>query len=1407
MNNRRRLTLSSREYRHLRNSRQNNILKKDDDHQVEAAARCSVDAILDKSENNNDNNDVVEETMKHNDSDDEDDNNHKDANDGGINHIPMQSSVTTMPASQRPPQEHVRPKSYTVRTSAYVQHIAEVCHIINTDLRWRTLSPTSSPMPATSATSAAATKSGASLHEQRCSHCSTNKNARTTTLFSWEFGDDLSAVMAFASLYENTDDGHDTNTKNDKNDNTNDDDDEIEDTTFESAMHLYSRMYHRKGPWFDIVDIFDRYYYNKPPPPPLAAPPPPPLAAKFFVNKINEDEDDRLTMKKMKKEMSASTAIIKPIVDNVIEIIDSSGDDEKVATTNNDDSKNSKKRSTMKNFFTPRQQRMSLSKSSPSHDHHDCSRQVAEIENALHRLFVDVLRLSSMGFIRTFSTEYECGDVIGNTTRGGLLSIDERREILRQLGGGGRKSPSTTTTSKNSNNSSLSNSSSSNNSSSSSNNEILNQMLCQQSVLTSFSKMSSISSSQKMKNGKESRGSSRVMLPVIKHVNRLLRRKMAQKLASMMTIVANKTDTSKAEKIIHKVWSTAYTCHCKFYGGHDADGEGSNNKMKDTVFAFRLREAPLRALRRYMRLFLCAGGGPGAMRGDGTNGWISVLDKNDQLSSSTSSSESKWHNVVYPGLQSRFGLEYYEFRDSYYNNISVSTNSDTTQSSTNVKGPFTCYCEFQSWETGVEIRSFIDRANEIYEIERQIQRKRGRESRELLDDTSTRARIVNVEKNATVCLLGRDGYDLLTKEGREDIVTSIMLGTFTVDISVDFTVIYQIIENDILLLSNSTTGDDDDGYDDDFICDAERIIAVCAIICHRILQIRIKYPSAQVLSLIDRPWLRHLCLDATLAYVLWDCVPIFERRGHHLSAVSILQTLLFGQDGMTTNCLAGDVISNPNHLLCQETIKAKPYVECLLPRRNRGKAMERLFIDNTHAERRAKKQMAKEEAAKGNKKSRTGTEETDQSPPRLLCNFDLSNMESIPFCSVRNLARRSSMPLPQTNERRVLLIRPKCDDWSPITDVAVANAITSDSNRDVGTGKRCSFVGWEMHTLQDEQESHRSLNVEELAMEEYHFGRLPDVGEGDDIVKGNWVGWHDEGAHVRALFRILCLECLMKCCSDNELEDEHSTVRLTPYQRSPHDLHVGNFCTVSGSQGRGFYERRRNAIESYLTDLAQLDARNIGDKVYEAIKIRWDHHVDDRSRLKDTRLLKDVMELKTLSLIACAIGPVVLTRIFRTLCFDYRHWSGGLPDLLMVRGRYESPTGDNVAPSAVNLADWIGEGFSPGQIDVTNRQNRISMLTDRDDEFLGQPKNADGFASLNAARNKQGSTRCIDELPLLPEKLVLLHEGCQVTVECMFVEVKSANDRLSERQEDWLSILDPLARVCKFVNAKEKLNN
>jgi hypothetical protein len=58
----------------------------------------------------------------------------------------------------------------------------------------------------------------------------------------------------------------------------------------------------------------------------------------------------------------------------------------------------------------------------------------------------------------------------------------------------------------------------------------------------------------------------------------------------------------------------------------------------------------------------------------------------------------------------------------------------------------------------------------------------------------------------------------------------------------------------------------------------------------------------------------------------------------------------------------------------------------------------------------------------------------------------------------------------------------------------------------------------------------------------------------------------------------------------------------------------------------------------------------------------------------------------------------------------------------------------------------------------------------------------------------------VPSMELLPERLQLFHKGRRVKVECMFVEVKSSNDRLDARQEDWLNVLDRhgRARVCKF---------
>ena len=184
--------------------------------------------------------------------------------------------------------------------------------------------------------------------------------------------------------------------------------------------------------------------------------------------------------------------------------------------------------------------------------------------------------------------------------------------------------------------------------------------------------------------------------------------------------------------------------------------------------------------------------------------------------------------------------------------------------------------------------------------------------------------------------------------------------------------------------------------------------------------------------------------------------------------------------------------------------------------------------------------------------------------------------------------------------------------------------------------------------------------------------------------------------------------------------------------------------------------------------------------------------------------MKDVSELRKLSLIAAGIGGKLLSAIFRCLCYDYRHYCAGLPDLILSRAFY-----DDSDRAAVDLVDWVGEA-----IDFSTASQITSILFDRDDEFLGCSKN-DSFApstswgrKVNSAQPKaiHPGASTDDVLEMLPKKLQLLHNDRRVKVQCMFVEVKSSNDRLDGRQQDWLNVLDNfgMARVCKFESTDKK---
>ena len=1243
-------------------------------------------------------------------------------------HLDLSSSQTTPPL-------------YTHRSSAYVQHLAEACTLIMTDARWHTST--------TKTTSAR----GLLLQQQQ-----------QQPLFLWERRDDLSAVKALMSLYDapttdtttqselKSDDKTvmDVDTKSSENESgPNEERDEV----FERTMHLYSRMFHRKGPWFDLADLYSRYYAPK-------------SRRKNTTDESLEGDEEG----------------------------DGSPDGDTFENGENaaKDETNDKKKA----FFTPRSTQQVNGKSTQFFAEGTSSKNnnsLATQEAAIGQLFQDIIRLLSMGLIRSFQSEYECGQLSGSVKangrgtrdRGVFLSADERREVLRRLGGA--KTPKVARASLGS---------SRKNNGHPPMNEILSQMQSQRTVMSSFVKAQT--------------GGGKRMLPVIKHVDNIFIRKLAQKVAYQVSDAPRKAELDEAVQMIHRVWATVK-------GGHENVNANFSNGIATT---FRLREAPLKTLRRCMRLFLCAGSGPGAMRGNGTNSWISVLvdEVGSDADPNSAPSSSNWHNVSYPGCASRLGLEHYELGHCY-TPLSLAEESiakeenKTISNRSAMTSVFTRHCEFTLWELGVEIRGFIDQVTEAYELEKMMRRRREKEAAKMEKDgfkSDAHTDSFNGQKVDFLLL----SCDVLAEEGRRRLVRTILISCFsegelpkhaTLELSVSD--LCEQIEAEILLMLNENGDNDGDG----FISDTERVIAATTVICHKILQLRLQHPSTTLASLAQRPWLRHLCFDAILTYMLWDGVPLFERKGYHLMAVSMLQTILFGDSLCTYD--ASSSVGEPFYIsdtIRSEMIVVKSYIQCLLPRRNRGKAYERLLIDLAHAERRhkkttepkPKKKKAKEASSKG--KDETNKEEITPAI-QILSKALLKNAEafgSIPYCSLRNLARRLKARLPQTNEKSVLKIRPKNNnDWSPETDTAVANAIVSQSD-DSAAGKRCAFVGWEMDGDQgNTAEAKRSLNVEELAMEEYHNGRIPTQS---DEVKGQWRGWHNEGGHVRALFRVLCLHHLMEYNPRDRLSlDEDATIFLTPYQFSPHDLHVGSFIAHNGDSNspiRGFYERRQAVIASFLSNVSQMDDAALSNLVYESVKRRWDQHSDDRSRLKDPRIIRDATELKTLSMVACALGPAALASIFRTLCFDYRHWSGGLPDLLLVRARYAAATSDLVF---VDLADWIGEGFSKANIDGKEIHEHINMLIDRDDEFLGCVKNADGN-SLQQERNvrkKQGSAKL--ELPKFPNKLEFIHEDRRVKADCMFVEVKSANDRLSERQEDWLSILEGCtnARVCKFTSS------
>ena len=84
--------------------------------------------------------------------------------------------------------------------------------------------------------------------------------------------------------------------------------------------------------------------------------------------------------------------------------------------------------------------------------------------------------------------------------------------------------------------------------------------------------------------------------------------------------------------------------------------------------------------------------------------------------------------------------------------------------------------------------------------------------------------------------------------------------------------------------------------DELFQNDSERLVVVFSVLISRLLAVRNEHITHEKLaSKLARPWLRHLWGEGVLAYALWDCVPLLERKGFYELACSCLEIVLFGK--------------------------------------------------------------------------------------------------------------------------------------------------------------------------------------------------------------------------------------------------------------------------------------------------------------------------------------------------------------------------------------------------------------------------------------------------------------------------------------------------------------------------------
>ena len=177
-------------------------------------------------------------------------------------------------------------------------------------------------------------------------------------------------------------------------------------------------------------------------------------------------------------------------------------------------------------------------------------------------------------------------------------------------------------------------------------------------------------------------------------------------------------------------------------------------------------------------------------------------------------------------------------------------------------------------------------------------------------------------------------------------------------------------------------------------------------------------------------------------------------------------------------------------------------------------------------------------------------------------------------------------------------------------------------------GERCYDTNnqhslWRALIKPTTESPHEVLRVEEFTLQYYNL-------------KG-WKGLHNEGKIVRTIFVLALWDIIF---------DKVEGAFETPFQIAPLDL----------NDGGDFYRLRKDSIENRLSEIKLNGATKFVEERYDleferrtwAIGVNWDYKRDDLINLTN------------------CLGGSSLSQIFRVLCQDWEHRTGGMPDLMYV---------------------------------------------------------------------------------------------------------------------------------------------